>query len=153
MTDDIISWPRVSDGQRLYICRPMAKSWREALRDYYAVERGSQPQHDIWDVSDWNWRAGDLLLTYMQTNPMMIVHLDRLTTDGHNSHQINWAQYCHFTRGVPLDLVADTAGVGHLTSVDPYLDTTDARRIVAALRREYESGASVFGDNRIVDLI
>ena len=152
MQHDIISWPRVLDGQRLYICRPRAKNWRKALKDYHDVEQGRRPRR-VWDVSDEDWRAGDLLLTYMQTNPMMIVHLDRLTTDGQGSQDINWEQYCHFMKGVPLDLVADTAGIESLSSIQPYLATAEARRVVTALKREYNRGASVFGDSRMAKLI
>ena len=146
--DDEIDWPkRITKDQRLYVCRPGGRDWREALMNYHAVENGG-PEEDRWQVVGDGWRAGDLLLTYMQTSPMMIVHLDEFSAAATSTREIEWLYGCHFVHGVPLDLVNKRIGY-RLEALSTFLNAPDARKVVGALKTEYNLGGSLFGSPRV----
>ncbi|MBJ7289185.1 hypothetical protein [Williamsia sp.] len=151
--DDQTIWPtRITKDQRLYVCRPHGRDWREALMNYHQVEQGGAPAK-LWEVIGGEpWRANDMLITYMQTSPMMIVHLDVLSTASTAKGGIDYDGLCHFVHGVSLDLVNQRLGF-ELQTVDLYWEAPEARRIVKALKQEYELGSTLFGDNRVAEAL
>lgn len=148
---DPILWPKVGLNQRMYVGRPEAQDWRDGLRDYWDVRAGHRARK-VWVVEPWTFRKHDLLVTYMQTRPAMVVFLDQFCRGSRRSDEIYTDPIAHFRHGIPLGIIADQTGID-LTSVDGYLDQTVAQSVIDVLQREYTNDTGLFGDNRMSDLI
>ncbi|MFD9681634.1 hypothetical protein ACFWAD_17285 [Rhodococcus sp. NPDC059969] len=143
--------PTVKPGQSLYIGRPHSRDWREALKDHWEVMAGGAPK-SVWVVPEWTFKKGDILVTYMQTRPSMVVFVDRFTEDA-----AEWQDYIPsdtlalFKHGIPLGVVAEHTGID--LSQRFKLDESEARAVLKVLRREHKADVGVFGDSRMADLI
>lgn len=146
-----IVWPKMSAGQRLYVCKPHAQDWRDALRDHWDVQAGLA-ERPVWSVTPWTWRREDLLVTYMQTRPAMVVFLDKFYRGSRGAQSIPVDPVAFFKHGVPLGLISDRAAVD-LTAVDGFLDARYGQAVINALQAEVVRDAGVFGDSRMSDLI
>lgn len=143
--------PTVKPGQSLYVGRPHSTDWREALQDHWGVMAGGDPK-SVWLVPDWTFKKGDILLTYMQTRPAMVVFIDRFTEDANDSQDyIPSDTLALFKHGIPLGVVAEHTGID--LSQRSKLKESEARAVLKVLRREHKADVGVFGDSRMADLI
>ncbi|PHV68466.1 hypothetical protein CSW57_04415 [Williamsia muralis] len=112
---------------------------------------GGDPK-SVWLVPDWTFKKGDILLTYMQTRPAMVVFVDRFTEDANDSQDyIPSATLALFKHGIPLGVVAGHTGID--LSQRSKLNESEARAVLKVLRREHKADVGVFGDSRMADLI
>lgn len=135
----------------MYVGKPEAQDWRDGLKDHWDVMAGKRAR-PVWVVEPWTYRKGDLLITYMQTRPAMVVFLDQFYRGSRGSSEIYSNTIAHFKHGIPLGIVADETGID-LTKVDGFLEPADAQAIIDVLEREYVSDTGLFGDKRMTDLI
>lgn len=149
---EAINWPNVVRSQRMYVGRPASLDWRDALRDHWDVMAG-KAERPVWSVAPWTFRKGDLLVTYMQTRPAMVVFLEEFYKGARGSSEIHADTIALFRHGVPLGLIADQTGIDLTEIHDDYLGPTDAQAVIDVLEREHRNDTGVFGDSRISDLI
>lgn len=137
-------WATVKPGQRLYIARPSDQDWQGALREYWDMSEGGRSR-EVWVVEPPTYRAGDLLLTYMQTRPVMVVCLEQLLEPAHPSRRLVIDDIAFFKHGISVDSIADSTGID-LVKLDGYLDSADAQRVIDVLAYEYSADIGVFGE-------
>ena len=145
MASDILNWPRVTADQRLYVSRPAQKNWRGGLEDFYAQFRGDVTK-DLWVFSGDDVGPGHLVLTIMQTNPMMIMGIDVMTDEPSDDGGYLWEERprLHFRHGLVLKQVERRLDFG-LADLTGYLEAADIRKTLRAMKVVHENDRGLFG--------
>ncbi|MFD4353699.1 hypothetical protein ACFWPX_14160 [Nocardia sp. NPDC058518] len=138
--------PQLQPRGRLYIATGVP--YRQALKDYFNQEGNAK----VW-VLDYGYRAGDLILTAIQTSPRMFIALEVAAADGAGGTniQVDWDRSVEFTNGILADAVAQRAGIDRFDFQSYYVGS-DARRIWKALDEEYRLDRPWFTPERWADL-
>ncbi|MCR8899807.1 hypothetical protein NWF34_23010 [Gordonia sp. GONU] len=145
MAEDILNWPRVGSDQRLYVCRPAERQWKGGLEDIHATVRGGEATQG-WIFSGDDYQAGHLVLTIMQTVPMLVIGIDvpinQYDTDGN----IMWEPRprVHFRHGLPLDEVEAKSRI-NLRDLHGYLAAPDIRGVLSAMKSIHAADTGIFG--------
>ncbi|MGC4989907.1 hypothetical protein [Nocardia salmonicida] len=138
--------PELPQRGRLYLATGIP--YRKALKDYFNQEGNAK----VWTL-DYGYRAGDLILTAIQTSPRMFIALEVALTGGAEgtSIQVDGDRSVEFNNGILADAVAKRAGIDRF-DFQHYYKGSDARRIWKALDEEYRLNKPWFTPERWTDL-
>ncbi|MFI5501121.1 hypothetical protein ACIA5E_18845 [Nocardia asteroides] len=138
--------PQLPPRGRLYLATGVP--YRQALKDYFNQEGSAE----VWAM-DYSYRAGDLILTAVQTSPRMFIALEVAAADGAAGPHISvdWDRSVGFSNGILADAVARDAGIDTF-EFGSYYTGSQARRILEALAAEYRLDRPWFTPERWTDL-